>query len=127
MPTYEYQCNECGHGFEAVQSMKEKSLVDCPCCKHPELERVISGGLGFAMRKDPTTLGHQAARNTEKMGTYELQEKRKFQQESGDAAHKKAVEEAGGIPNYVPFYGKPTKDIRNLTPEQQKRYVLEGK
>jgi putative FmdB family regulatory protein len=127
MPTYEYRCNECGHELEVRQSFKDEALVDCPSCKMAELERVISGGLGSFMRKDPTTLGHQAERNTSKMGKYELQEKRKYQEESGNAAHQKALEEAGVIKDYKPFYGKPTKDLSKLNKKQQKRYILEGK
>jgi len=30
MPTYEYVCNKCGQGFEAVQSMSDKPLTKCP-------------------------------------------------------------------------------------------------
>lgn len=30
---YDYQCTTCGHEFEAVQSMKDVALVECPQCK----------------------------------------------------------------------------------------------
>jgi putative FmdB family regulatory protein len=29
MPTYEYVCQKCGNGFEAVQSMSDKPLEKC--------------------------------------------------------------------------------------------------
>lgn len=32
MPTYQYACTECGHGFEAVQSFSEDALTECPAC-----------------------------------------------------------------------------------------------
>jgi putative FmdB family regulatory protein len=32
MPTYQYACTECGHGFEQFQSFSEDSLTDCPEC-----------------------------------------------------------------------------------------------
>ncbi len=32
MPTYEYKCSACGHRFEAVQSMTEEPLTECPKC-----------------------------------------------------------------------------------------------
>jgi len=127
VPTYEYECKECGHRLEERQSFSDTPLLDCPECHLLGLERIISGGLGSFMQKDPTTLGHQADRNTQKMGKYELQEKRKYQEESGNAAHAKALEEAGYVKDYKPFYGKPTKNIKNLTPKQQERYILEGK
>ena len=30
MPTYEYICQKCGHKFEKVQSMSDKTLTTCP-------------------------------------------------------------------------------------------------
>ena len=32
MPTYQYSCTECGHGFEAVQSFADDALTECPQC-----------------------------------------------------------------------------------------------
>ncbi len=32
MPTYQYACTECGHGFDIVQSFSEDSLSVCPEC-----------------------------------------------------------------------------------------------
>jgi putative FmdB family regulatory protein len=32
MPTYQYACRACGHSFEAVQSMTEEPLRECPRC-----------------------------------------------------------------------------------------------
>ena len=32
MPTYQYACTECGHGFEAVQSFTDDALTQCPQC-----------------------------------------------------------------------------------------------
>ena len=42
MPTYEYECNECHHQLEAVQSIKDAPLKDCPACGKAGLERLIS-------------------------------------------------------------------------------------
>ena len=33
MPTYEYACTECGHGFEAVQKFSDDALTECPQCQ----------------------------------------------------------------------------------------------
>ena len=44
MPTYEYQCQACGHQLEAFQRITEPALKDCPSCSKPTLERLISGG-----------------------------------------------------------------------------------
>ncbi|MFD0808280.1 FmdB family zinc ribbon protein [Nocardioides caeni] len=32
MPTYQYQCTECGHAFEQVQSFSDDALTVCPEC-----------------------------------------------------------------------------------------------
>jgi putative FmdB family regulatory protein len=44
MPTYEYQCQACGHQLEAFQKITEDALKECPACKKLTLERLISGG-----------------------------------------------------------------------------------
>lgn len=41
MPTYQYACKECDHGFEAVQSFSDASLTVCPQCSGP-LRKVFS-------------------------------------------------------------------------------------
>ncbi|MEV6834980.1 FmdB family zinc ribbon protein [Streptomyces sp. NPDC051133] len=32
MPTYQYQCTECGEGLEAVQKFTDDALTECPSC-----------------------------------------------------------------------------------------------
>jgi putative FmdB family regulatory protein len=32
VPTYQYACTECGHGFETVQSFSDDALTECPQC-----------------------------------------------------------------------------------------------
>ncbi|WP_370077762.1 FmdB family zinc ribbon protein [Streptacidiphilus sp. MAP12-16] len=32
MPTYQYQCTECGNGLEAVQKFTDDALTVCPEC-----------------------------------------------------------------------------------------------
>ena len=49
MPTYEYQCDGCGHRFEKFQSMTDKPLTRCPSCKGV-LKRLISAGAGIIFK-----------------------------------------------------------------------------
>lgn len=42
MPTYEYECQACGHNMEAVQRITESPLIECPACQKPRLQRLIS-------------------------------------------------------------------------------------
>ncbi|MBP6701100.1 MAG: zinc ribbon domain-containing protein, partial [Halioglobus sp.] len=32
MPIYEYQCQACGKGLEALQKISDAPLEDCPAC-----------------------------------------------------------------------------------------------
>lgn len=41
MPTYQYACTECGHGFEAVQSFTDDALTVCSECSG-RLRKVFS-------------------------------------------------------------------------------------
>lgn len=41
MPTYQYQCTECGEGHEAVQKFTDDSLTECPRCDG-RLKKVFS-------------------------------------------------------------------------------------
>ena len=50
MPTYEYECSACGHAFEALQSMSEAKLVQCPQCKKNKLHRLIGTGSGVIFK-----------------------------------------------------------------------------
>jgi putative FmdB family regulatory protein len=43
MPTYEYECEACGNGWEAEQRITEEALKDCPKCGQPKARRLISG------------------------------------------------------------------------------------
>ncbi|HRQ89397.1 MAG TPA: zinc ribbon domain-containing protein [Bacteroidia bacterium] len=51
MPTYDYQCQKCGHRFEVFQSMKDDRLTDCPL---PEcdgnVKRLLGTGAGIIFK-----------------------------------------------------------------------------
>jgi len=44
MPTYEYECDACGHRFEEFQQITDKPLRTCPNCKRRKLRRLIGAG-----------------------------------------------------------------------------------
>lgn len=50
MPTYEYHCDACEHGFEVYQSMLDKKLKKCPECGKLELHRLIGSGTGIIFK-----------------------------------------------------------------------------
>jgi putative FmdB family regulatory protein len=49
MPTYEYKCPKCGHEYEALQKISDKTLAKCPKCG-TRGRRVISGGAGVVFK-----------------------------------------------------------------------------
>jgi putative FmdB family regulatory protein len=51
MPTYEYECQTCGHQFEMVQSMKDPHLTACPKAGCPgPVRRKIGRGAGIIFK-----------------------------------------------------------------------------
>lgn len=51
MPTYEYECGQCGHTFELLQSMKDDPIKDCPACEGKgTVKRLIGSGAGLIFK-----------------------------------------------------------------------------
>jgi putative FmdB family regulatory protein len=50
MPTYEYECDNCGHQFEQFQSIMAKPLRKCPKCGKNSLNRLIGTGAGVIFK-----------------------------------------------------------------------------
>ena len=44
MPTYDYECLDCGHKFEEFQKISDKPLKTCPKCKKRKVKRLIGIG-----------------------------------------------------------------------------------
>jgi len=49
MPTYDYECTECGYSFEYFQAMSDAPLDKCPECGG-RVRRLIGGGLGVIFK-----------------------------------------------------------------------------
>lgn len=50
MPTYDYECQACGHAFEKLQMMSDKLLRKCPKCGARKLARLIGSGGGLIFK-----------------------------------------------------------------------------
>jgi putative FmdB family regulatory protein len=50
MPTYEYVCDACEHGFDEFQSYSEEPLTKCPKCKKKKLRRLFGTGASIIFK-----------------------------------------------------------------------------
>ena len=116
MPTYDYSCKSCGHGFETKHRFNE-SPKPCPECGKSDLRQVFDNPPLVFIKGDATTLGQLAERNTTKMSKSELENKRK-QQAKGNLKKERWQDKAG---NATP------KEIQKMNPNQKNRYIRRGK
>ena len=80
MPIYEYQCQECGHLFDALQKMSDEPLTECPDCGEPALRKLLSapnfrlkGGGWYETDfkgKDKRNLAGDGAKDADKSAAY---------------------------------------------------------
>ena len=50
MPTYDYECDACGHTFELFQSMSAPVEKKCPECGKPKLRRLFGTGAAVVFK-----------------------------------------------------------------------------
>jgi putative FmdB family regulatory protein len=50
MPTYDYECQSCGHRFEHFGKIHEMGLRACPNCHKKKAKRMIGAGSGFIFK-----------------------------------------------------------------------------
>jgi putative FmdB family regulatory protein len=50
MPTYDYACDACGHGFELFQSITEPVKRKCPECGKLRLRRLFGTGAAIVFK-----------------------------------------------------------------------------
>ena len=50
MPTYDYECDACGHSFELFQSINDPVKKKCPECGKQKLRRLIGTGAAVVFK-----------------------------------------------------------------------------
>lgn len=50
MPTYDYECDACGHKFEHYQGINDPVLKKCPECKKNKLRRLLGTGAAVVFK-----------------------------------------------------------------------------
>jgi len=99
MPTYEYECRECSHSFEAFQSMSDEPLRDCPKCGK-EVRRLIFGGSGVIFKGSGfyVTDKNKGSRGAAKSGS-KTEGTSSSGDKAGSCANCPAASSATGCPN----------------------------
>ena len=50
MPTYDYECGECGYTREFTHKMCDKLTSDCPKCHKDVMSKKISAPIGIKVK-----------------------------------------------------------------------------
>ena len=50
MPTYEYECADCGYRFEKFQGINDAPVRVCPRCGKRHVKRLIGAGAGILFK-----------------------------------------------------------------------------
>ena len=50
MPTYDYECDACGHAFELFQTITDPVKKKCPKCGKPKLRRLFGTGAAVVFK-----------------------------------------------------------------------------
>lgn len=50
MPTYDYECDACGHRYELFQSIKDEPVKKCPSCKKNRARRLFGTGAAIVFK-----------------------------------------------------------------------------
>lgn len=50
MPTYDYECDACGHKLEVFQSITAEPLTKCPECGKKKLRRLLGTGAALMFK-----------------------------------------------------------------------------
>lgn len=139
MIVYGYGCQNCDVCFEIEQSIKDSPLTECEC--GGRLHRLIPHTFNFAVRQDPKTVGHQAHRNTEEMGRYELSDKRELGKIRAAEAKSAGLEELSKklpkgaslvdpskykTPWWRPGTSGPDMSLNKMSPEKLEKYINTG-
>jgi putative FmdB family regulatory protein len=114
MPTYDFECEPCAYHTEIKQGFNDPGTHECPVCGQQTLKKIFITAPTVFVRGEPSTIGHLAERNTEKMSKTELDAKRE-----GDKFQKKLTSE-------MKSKREMHRSIQSMTPEQQTHYIKTG-
>jgi len=128
MPTYDYECKECGTKEEHVHSMKEDPEIRCKC--GGVMKRLISLNFGGFILKGGTPAIHDREKRNRKKRSVEMDKRQRarygeaasrihpnvagVRTDSWTDAQKMAKEAGMNSESYKPWVEKEKKDKKKL-------------
>jgi putative FmdB family regulatory protein len=76
MPTYEYECLDCGYHFDELQSFSDDPISECPKCKG-KVQKLISAGSGLIFKGSGFYITDYAKKSSPEPSTEPKSEKSK--------------------------------------------------
>lgn len=117
MPTYDYECKDCGAELNDVfQKVTDPELKKCEACGTNGLYRIVTGGLHSFMAGS-NTIGGIADRNT-RLNKNKINEMEAMKSESQAKVEK---------PWHHEHTTKSMKDVNKMSDQQKTKYIMEGK
>ena len=87
MPTYDYECDACGHEWELFQRIVEDAIKKCPECKKKKARRLFGTGAAI-MFKGSGFYETDYRSDSYKKGAKAAKEKKKSDSGSSDSKSK---------------------------------------
>jgi len=94
MPTYDYECDACGHEFELFQAMSDAVKRKCPECGKQKLRRLFGTG-GAIMFKGSGFYQTDYRSDSYKQGAEKEKKAAESKKESSDKSSKGGSTEGG--------------------------------
>jgi len=122
-----YVCDECDHSFMVEQKMDAHLKKKCPECGERKLYQDLSGQHTFVYQ-DCKTLGHQAQRNTDRMGKLDLEMRRERDSKVAKAKQRSKStwynKDGSDLKNELARLGEGDRDA---VAAKKHKYIMEGK
>jgi len=105
MPTYEYECEACGHTFEKFQSIKARPVRTCPKCGERKVNRLLGTGAAVIFKgsgfyaTDYRSKSYRAGEKKASGGNGEAKAKSKSDASTSDSGCTGCRKKAGTCPN----------------------------
>ena len=133
-----YICDKCDHEFLAQESIKKAPRRKCPACNKMSLCQNLTGGQPPIVKREATTIGQLAERNSKAMGKFGVAEQTRKDKEQYSKRKNEYLKKQGinqtveEIKAEKTWYNPDGKDLKKdlkdvvASPDKAKKYILTG-